>query len=117
MEATTRETAFLIEKLIDRGLDPLRREGIHTDAAARRVLRCSSTNIITNCCFGCDTQKGLNAPGFPLAYKIFQIQFLMSPFAEVEKKMMNSWTCRLQLQLEECVFGQTEKRECHSSEL
>ncbi|KAK9917451.1 hypothetical protein WJX75_004487 [Coccomyxa subellipsoidea] len=38
MEATTRESAFLIEKLIDAGLDPLRREGIHTDAAARRVL-------------------------------------------------------------------------------
>ncbi|EIE20511.1 hypothetical protein COCSUDRAFT_48540 [Coccomyxa subellipsoidea C-169] len=38
MEATTREIAFLIEKLIDAGLDPLRREGVHTDAAARRVL-------------------------------------------------------------------------------
>ncbi len=53
MEATTREIAFLIEKLIDAGLDPLRREGVHTDAAARRVLRCSSINSITNCCFGC----------------------------------------------------------------
>lgn len=50
MEATTREIAFLIEKLIDAGLDPLRREGIHTDAAARRVLRCSCS-FITNCCF------------------------------------------------------------------
>lgn len=43
MEAITRETAFLIEKLIEAGLEPLRREGTDTDAAARRVLRCSST--------------------------------------------------------------------------
>jgi hypothetical protein len=47
MEATTRESAFLIEKLIDAGLDPLRREGIHTDAAARRVLRCSCASSRT----------------------------------------------------------------------
>ena len=39
MESTTRETAFLIEKLILTGLEPLRREGVHTDGAARRVLR------------------------------------------------------------------------------
>ncbi len=86
MEATTRETAFLIEKLIDRGLDSLRREGIHTDAAARRVLRCSSVNFITNCCFGCFTQYGLTASTFSQWSAELLDKVTDEPFASVRKK-------------------------------
>ena len=41
MEIATQETAYLIDRLVDDILAPLRRDGIDIDAAARRSLRYS----------------------------------------------------------------------------
>ena len=39
MEIATQETAYLIDRLVDDILAPLRKDGIDIDAAARRSLR------------------------------------------------------------------------------
>ena len=39
MEVATQETAYLIDRLVDDILAPLRKEGIDIDAASRRSLR------------------------------------------------------------------------------
>ena len=39
MEIATQETAYLVDRLVDDILAPLRRDGIDIDAAARRSLR------------------------------------------------------------------------------
>lgn len=39
MEVATQETAYLIDRLVDDVLKPLRKEGIDIDAASRRSLR------------------------------------------------------------------------------
>ena len=41
MEIATQETAYLVDRLVDDILAPLRRDGIDIDAAARRSLRYS----------------------------------------------------------------------------
>ena len=39
MEVATQETAYLIDRLVDDVLKPLRKDGIDIDAASRRSLR------------------------------------------------------------------------------